>query len=253
MSNGGPGFQIIDETPEGQLFLTRDPFLFVAPDVAGSVMVFNATSGIVFVGNVGARQAFVGNGTISGTGIAYAPPIVNGGRVSLLFANGRTAAPASMTGEFTREKAIRNGSIVIQGHEDNPIQIVGADYDGPLFFGGGPVLVGATTPAQWVGNYTEADIQNAPARPLGTLTMDANSLITGTDVFGRFTGRVIFGDTTPLLQKIELTYTPTGGAARTMAGYFLTKPASSPGSPIQAIGTIAVGDDSLFDYGWLRP
>jgi hypothetical protein len=100
MSNGGPGFQIIDETPEGQLFLTRDPFLFVAPDVAGSVMVFNATSGIVFVGNVGARQAFVGNGTISGTGIAYAPPIVNGGRVSLLFANGRTAAPASMTGEY---------------------------------------------------------------------------------------------------------------------------------------------------------
>jgi hypothetical protein len=267
ISSGGPNIQIIDQPPNGQAFLTRNPSLFIAPEDNGEVMVFTASSGIVFIGNVVAGLDWVGptkegdvevwkegdRGPFRGTGIAYAPTVVNGGRVNMIFANGKTAAPATITGEYLRVRTIRNASIVIQGHEDNPIKIDSAELDNFLFhLSGDPVLVGAPTPAQLVGNYTEADIQNAPTRPLGTFTIDANSSVTGADVFGSFTGRVTFSDTTPLLQKLELTYTPTGGAARTMAGYFLTAPATSPGDPTPAISTIVVVGDSLFDYRWVR-
>ena len=246
LASGGPGFTIIDQPAAGVPFVVRNPFMFVAPDGADRIMVFTIASGLVFVAKVTATvDPVAGFGTISGTGTAYAPTIIEGARVSMIFANGKRAAPATITGQYTTGKNILNGSIVIQGHESDPIKILGAQFDGPA-------LVGSTTPAQLVGNYHEDGIQNVPTRPLGTLTVDANSLVTGTDVYGSFTGRITFRDTTQTLQKLEISYTPTGGTASSMAGYLLSIPAKTVGGPISAIATIAVGGDSLFDYGWLR-
>jgi hypothetical protein len=245
VASGGPGFTIIDQPAPGVPFVVNDPSMFVAPDGTDRVMALTLASGLVFVAKVSATvDPVAGFGTISGTGTAYAPTVIRGARVRMIFANGKTAAPASVTSQYTSGKNLLNGSIVIQGDEDKPIKINGAEFNGPA-------LVGTTTTAQLVGNYQEADIQNVPARPLGTFTVDGNSLVAGTDVFGSFTGRVTFRDTTQILQKIELTYTPTGGTARNMAGYLLTGARNLDGT-VKGFGTIAVGGDSLFDYGWFH-
>ena len=128
---------------------------------------------------------------------------------------------------------------------ENTITIHGANFDGPA-------LVGATTPGQIVGNYKELELANAPARPLGTLTVDGNSVISGTDLFGSFTGKVTFRDTSQIMQKVELTYMPKDGSpGRSMVGYTLTGTRATDGT-IRVLSTVAVGGDAIFDYGWLR-
>lgn len=245
LASGGPNFTIIDQPAAGTPFVGRSAYLFVAPDGPDRVMVFAVGSGIVFVAKVTATvDPVVGFGTISGSGTAYAPTIMNGARVSMIFANGKTTAPAIMTGQYSTGKNILNGSIVIQGHERDPIKIIGAQFDGPA-------LIGTTTPVQLTANYQEFRIDNAPARPLGTFTIDANSAVIGTDVYGSFTGQITYRDSTQILQKIELTYTPASGTARNMTGYLLTGSRNNDGT-VKAFGTFAVGGDSLFDYGWLR-
>jgi hypothetical protein len=244
-ATGGPQYTVIDVPPAGQLFLSDNVALVVVPESNDRVMYYTTSSGILFVAKVTATvDAVAGIGTLSGSGTAYAPTRVLGGRVSMTFANGLKAAPATINGQYVNDGTLVNGNIVIQGHETQPIS-VSASFDAKL--DDGPVAL-----ANVVGNYRELNTENAPPRPPGTLTIDAAGRITGTDPDGSFTGTYTVVDATKNIQRVTIDYTPNGGGAiRHFSGISGVGTPNSAGQ-FRGLGTITVDANGQFSYGWLR-
>ena len=244
-ANGGPQYTVIDVPPTGQPFLTDDVLLVIVPEGNDRVMYYTTTTGILFVAKVTAVvNAVAGIGTLSGSGTAYAPTRVHGGRVDMTFANGLKAAPATISGQYVNDGTLVNGNIIIQGHETQPIS-VSAALDRTLD-------KGPTALTNVVGNYQESDLLNAPARPLATLTIDGAGNVTGNDPDGRFTGSFTIVDSQKSNQRMSITYTPNGGGvARQFTGI------AGGGSPnttgqFRVFSFHLVDSNGQFRYAWLR-
>ena len=244
-ANGGPPYTIVDVTPSGQPFLSESVSLVIVPEGNDRVMYYTTSSGILFVAKVTAVvDSVAGIGTLSGSGTAYAPTRIRGGRVNMTFANGLKVAPATISGQYTNAGTLVNGNIIIQGHESQPIS-VSANFDVTL--DDGPVAM-----ANVVGNFQESFNENVPVRPLGTLSVDAAGRVTGTDPDGTFTGTFTIVDGSKNYQRMTLSFSPNGGgAARIFSGI------AGPASP-NATGQFRTFDFKLIDangtlrYGWLR-
>lgn len=244
-ANGGPPYTIVDVTPSGQPFLSESVSLVIVPEGNDRVMYYTTSSGILFVAKVTAVvDSVAGIGTLSGSGTAYAPTRIRGGRVNMTFANGLKVAPATISGQYTNAGTLVNGNIIIQGHESQPIS-VSANFDATLDDG-------PTAMTNIVGNYREAAMDNAPPRPAGTLTVDANGIVTGSDPDGPFSGTLTIVDATKNIQRIAVDYSPIGGGPpRRFSGIVGIGSPNTIGQ-FRGLGTVTTDATGQFSYAWSR-
>ncbi len=204
VASGGPSLRFLDPKPPGG-FIGDPAALVVVREGNERVAYWTTDKSILFVGRIKWRVDMgTSVGVIEGSGTAFAPSMINGGRVEMKFADGSTATPATISAQTTGN-AILNGSITLNGNDFDKISI-GATFDASLDDA-------SVTLGQVVGNYREEFLDNAPVRPPATITIDAQGNVTGADAGGSFTGKFTIVDPTISLQRLVLDYTPTGGAA----------------------------------------
>jgi hypothetical protein len=175
-------------------------------------MRYVASNGIQAVGTVSAT----GN-TASGSGTMYAPTgyTFPGGATSTGFnLSGSGTGGASLTGTYT--SAFDSGTFTFTYN-------AGAQY--------GSAVVMANVAGSYASTVTSS---GSPIS--GQLT--AGGALSGSDAFGTFTGTLAAVDPAKNAFRVNVTYTPTGQAARTYAGLaFFDFSGSTVRLEVQATGS----------------